>query len=307
MKKIILTLCLFFAMYALAQQRPQFAHFMYNLSVVNPAYSNADKGVIDLGAFYRTQWTGVEGAPTTALAFAHGAIKKNIEAGVTILNDKIGNDINTFNANVDLSYVVKLNKKFKLSTGIKVGVNSYSADFNNVQLGSGNNATDPLFAENISQTSLGLGAGIFFFSRNFYFGASSPNLFGDRYQKEVAQSTGTEEVHYYVHSGYVHEVHEDLKIKPSFMVTAVENAPISVDIAANVLINKSFELGLGYNFSNTLNALFRYDISKSFSLGYSYGRTFNELSSFSNGSHEVFALFRIRQRVETSCFYDRFF
>jgi len=46
-----------------AQQDPQFTHYMYNMSVINPAYATDNPGVINMGGLYRAQWDGKKGAP----------------------------------------------------------------------------------------------------------------------------------------------------------------------------------------------------------------------------------------------------
>lgn len=300
---------LFFLFYSItfifSQQRPQFTHYMYNLSVINPAYSNADKGAIEIGAFYQNQWTGVEGSPETGLLFAHGEVSNRIETGFSVLYDRIGNDITTYNINADISYVLPLSKKYKLSMGLKAGVISYSADFSNVSLSSGNNTTDPLFSRNINETGVTLGTGLFLFSNNFYVGVSSPNLIQS--EKANLNNTRIEPAHFYAHSGYVFDVHEDLKIKPTILISAINNTPLSVDVTFNAMFNRKFEAGLGYNFSNQLSALFKFQANESLAVGYSYGKIFNELQTFDNGSHGVFVMYSIRQRPITECFYDRFF
>lgn len=288
-----------------AQQRPQFSHYMYNLSILNPAYSNAEKGAIEAGAFYRSQWTGVTGAPKTGLLFAHGEVANRVEAGFSMLYDKIGKDISTFTISGDVSYNLRLSEKFKLSLGVKLGMISFDADFSNVNLGSGNNTTDPAFRRNIGETGFSIGTGAFLFSKNFYVGLSAPNLI--RTEQAILSGNSIQVPHYYLQSGYVHSVHENLKIKPSLLVSIIENAPASIDFSVNALINKRFEVGVGYNFNNSITGLLRLEVKENISLGYSYGNISNELSAFSGGSHEVFVLFTFRTRPKTACFYDRFF
>jgi hypothetical protein len=68
--KIAALLCLtLWSIQGFAQQDPQFTQYMYNMSVVNPAYATADEGILNLGGLYRTQWVGVEGAPKTGSFF----------------------------------------------------------------------------------------------------------------------------------------------------------------------------------------------------------------------------------------------
>ena len=52
-----------------AQQNPQYTQYMYNMSVVNPAYATDDADLINLGGIYRAQWVGSVGGPTTGSFF----------------------------------------------------------------------------------------------------------------------------------------------------------------------------------------------------------------------------------------------
>ena len=63
MKKIITKYLLFagiilFSIKGMAQQDPLFTQYMYNMSVVNPAYATDDPGMLNLGAIYRMQLHG---------------------------------------------------------------------------------------------------------------------------------------------------------------------------------------------------------------------------------------------------------
>ena len=68
-----------------AQQDPQFTHYMYNMSVINPAYATDNGGVLNLGGFYRAQWVGIKGAPTTQSFFAHKPLSKKVEMGISVV------------------------------------------------------------------------------------------------------------------------------------------------------------------------------------------------------------------------------
>ena len=72
-----------------AQQDPQFTHYMYNMSVINPGYATATEDILNIGGLYRTQWVGMEGAPKTASFFAHTPISEKIELGISFTNDNM--------------------------------------------------------------------------------------------------------------------------------------------------------------------------------------------------------------------------
>ncbi|WP_300978990.1 type IX secretion system membrane protein PorP/SprF, partial [Flavobacterium sp.] len=49
------------------QQDAQFTQYMYNTININPAYAGT-RGVMSIFALHRTQWVGLDGAPTTNTA-----------------------------------------------------------------------------------------------------------------------------------------------------------------------------------------------------------------------------------------------
>lgn len=86
-----------------AQQDSQFTQYMYNTINVNPAYAGS-RGVMSIFGLHRTQWVGLEGAPTTNAFSINTPINdSNLGLGISFLNDKIGpTNNNTITA--DLSY-----------------------------------------------------------------------------------------------------------------------------------------------------------------------------------------------------------
>ena len=53
-----------------AQQDPEYTHYMYNMSVVNPAYATGVPAMMNFGGMYRSQWVGAVGSPKT-FSFLH--------------------------------------------------------------------------------------------------------------------------------------------------------------------------------------------------------------------------------------------
>src|SRR5476651_1008869 len=66
--KRILYLFIFFALYiqsGVAQQRPQYTQYVFNNYLLNPAVGGIEN-YTDVKAGYRSQWTGLQGAPVTS-------------------------------------------------------------------------------------------------------------------------------------------------------------------------------------------------------------------------------------------------
>ena len=73
-----------------AQQDPQSTAYMFNPMGINPAYAGSN---VDLQSnlIYRSQWTGITGAPSTFTANAHKAyFNEQMGTGITLSNDEIG-------------------------------------------------------------------------------------------------------------------------------------------------------------------------------------------------------------------------
>jgi type IX secretion system PorP/SprF family membrane protein len=297
MKKILpLIFLISFLNKVTAQQDPQYTHYMYNMSVVNPAYATATPEVLNLGGLYRTQWVGAVGAPKTFTFFAHAPASKNVELGLSFISDDIGDGAKKEN-NIfgDFAYVLQLNDKHRLSLGLKAGVTIFETNFNGFVLESGSNSTDPAFDQNINSVFPNLGAGVFYFTDKYYIGLSAPNLLATKHleEKQGINRFGSENVHVFFTGGYVFQINPDLKLKPSFMAKGVKGAPGVVDVSANVLLYDKFEFGLSYRLDDSVSGLFNINVTPSLRVGYAYDYTVTNLGDFNSGTHEVFLLFDI--------------
>lgn len=278
-----------------AQQDPQFTQYMYNMSVINPAYATADQGILNLGGLYRTQWVGFEGAPKTATFFAHTPVNDRIELGISFTNDNIGDIVNENNIYADFAYVLPVGLESKLSFGLKAGITMFDTNFNGFNLQSGAPGTDIAFNENISRAFPNLGVGAFFFTDNYYLGLSAPNMLSTKHleTENGIKATGVESVHYFLTGGYVFDINESLKFKPAFMAKGVSGAPISMDLTANMLIQERLEAGLGYRLGDAVSALVNFKVTPQLRIGYAYDYTTSNLSNYNSGSHEIFILFDV--------------
>lgn len=277
------------------QQDPQFTQYMYNMSVINPAYATAEEGILNIGGLYRAQWVGLEGGPNTATFFVHTPINERIELGLSFYNDNIGDVVQENNVFADFAYVLPVNEKSKISFGLKGGFTFFESDFTNFILQSGGSSTDIAFNENINKTFPNLGIGAFFFTDNFYAGLSAPNLLTTKHleTENGIKSTGVQDIHFFLTSGYVFDFVSDLKLKPSIMLRGVRGAPLSIDINANVLINEKLEAGLGYRLDDSMSAMVNFRVTPDLRIGYAYDYTTSNLSSYNSGSHEIFVLFDV--------------
>ena len=112
-----------------AQQDAQYTQYMYNTVAVNPGYAGS-RGVLSIAALHRSQWVGLDGAPTTQTLNVHSPISERVGLGLSIVNDEIGNGTNQdtyFDA--VFSYTIPTSENGKLSFGLKAGGHFLNIDF----------------------------------------------------------------------------------------------------------------------------------------------------------------------------------
>lgn len=290
-KYLILLSTFFMCLISSAQQNPQYTQYMYNMSVLNPAYATDNADAINLGGLYRAQWVGSVGGPTTGSFFAHSALGKRVEGGLSIIHDQIGDVVKETNFYADFAYVLPVSEKHKLSFGLKAGATFFSTNFNGFVY------SDPLpdqaFANNLSRTFPNVGVGTYYFGENYYVGFSAPNLLTSKHleKQDGIVRTGSQEIHYFLTGGYVFTLNDHLKLKPAFMTKAVSGAPVSIDFTANVLINNIFEAGVGYRLGDSMSGLVNFKVTPTLRVGYAYDYTLSNLGRFNSGSHEIMLLF----------------
>lgn len=292
MKKILLFINFFFYLLVSAQQDPEYTHYMYNMSVVNPAYATGIPAMMNFGGLYRTQWVGAYGAPKTFTFFGHTAITDKIEAGISFVSDDIGDGAKKENnVYADFAYVLKLSNKDKLSLGLKAGFSSMQSNFNGFRFT--DPQTDYAFSENINATKPNIGVGAYYFRDNLYVGLSVPNLLKSKYieEKSGINAFGSEEIHTFLTAGYVFQLNDRLKLKPAFMSKFVKGAPITLDVTANVLYNEKFEFGAAYRIDDSVSALFNINVTPTLRVGYAYDYTLTNFGQFNSGTHEIMLLF----------------
>ncbi|SHG36553.1 type IX secretion system membrane protein, PorP/SprF family [Flavobacterium fluvii] len=295
MKKILFLISFFFYIIDIsAQQDPEYTHYMYNMSVVNPAYATGTSAMLNTGALYRTQWVGAVGSPKTFTFFGHTALSNKIEVGLSLISDDIGDGAkkeNNFYA--DFAYIIELGGKNKLSFGMKAGFTSLQTNFNGFRFESGDITTDLAFSQNVNTTKPNIGAGAYYFTDKYYVGLSVPNLINSKHieEKEGISSYGSEEIHAFLTAGYVFQINDSFKLKPAFMSKFVVGSPISVDVSANVLYDNKFELGIAYRLDDAFSALMNINVTPNLRVGYAYDYTTSNLGQFNSGTHEIILLF----------------
>ena len=277
-----------------AQQRVQFTQYMLNPLVVNPAYAGADEA-LSLTFIQRSQWLGLENAPTTQALSGHTAfMKKHIGLGVTLINDRIGVHKN-FTAVTNYAYHLNVGEKSFLSMGVLAGVNNQRSDYNSLI---GYQSPDPkLYNPVIAQTFFDFGAGIYYRSPRVNIGFSAPDILPGRINLNDTLSIRMSAANYFLFSQYNFPLTEDLEAQPSMMVKYLPGLPVSFDMNMNMTYRKVLTFGFSYRKSESVDFLLKGFITEQLQFGYSYDHAIGQIARLSNGSHELMIhyLFRFVQ------------
>lgn len=303
MKKIVYSIIILLGLTASAQQEPQYTQFMYNPSVINPAYSGS-LGYGSLFSLYRTQWIGLEGAPKTLNLSYHQPVENtNLGLGGNIVHDEIGPSSIT-NLAIDVSYTIYLENESRLAFGMKVSGQLMNIDYTKLNYFK---SSIVAFRNNINnQFSPNIGAGLFYYNENSYLGLSVPMVLQTKMYDEFTNSDVNHRQHFYFMGGRVFNVSNYLKFKPAFMTKIATGTPVQIDLTGNFLIDERFTLGLAYRWNAAISALAGFKVSDRLTIGYGYDKETTRLANFNSGSHELFLqfdLFKINQQIDTPRFF----
>ena len=311
MRKIttLVALLMLFGSVAYSQQDAMFTKYMFNSLVFNPAYAGS-KEHMAIGLLHRTQWWGIEGAPTTQTFSAHTPLRNDrVGVGISVFNDAIG-PTNTLGANLSYAYRISIGNG-KLAIGLQGGIENWRADWTKLNLPDN---SDPAFdEEGVNMWLPNFGTGLYYYTRHFYAGLSVPSLIEyDRREDIETEIWARGYRHYYLTLGGAIPLKGDaLILKPSLLIKnvgldktlakdeAFQNigAPTSFDVDLSVLFYQAFWLGASYRSAveafQDLSSNDSFDIWASYYLrnglriGAAYDFTLTKLREPAGGSFEI--------------------
>ena len=290
MNKIVLTSLLVLISYMdlKAQQDPQYTQYMYNMNVINPAYAGS-KESISFGLLYRKQWVNIDGAPATFTFSGDTPVGNNVGVGLSIIADKVG-PVTEQNVYGDFSYSLKLGETQRLSFGLKAGITFNKVGLYDIQ----SSLPDPsegVFGTDINDSSLNLGAGLFYHTKKYYASFSIPNMIKSAHLDFNGKQYGSDVSHYFLTAGYVFDVNDDLKFKPSFMLKSAFNVNPSLDLSTNFLYKEKIEIGATYRLEESFGAIINFAVTPELRIGYAYDHVVSDLKVTSTSSHEIILLY----------------
>jgi type IX secretion system PorP/SprF family membrane protein len=287
--KFIGLLFLIVGLKGFSQQNSQYTQYMYNMPVINPAYSGSS-GVPVVRVAGRTQWVNVLGAPRTASFSIDAPVGRSVGLGFSVIHDRVG-PVRENIVSGDFSYTIFTGGEGRLAFGLKGGIRSFNIGILTTI------DPDPINVP-IDRVSAIIGAGVFYYTDKFYAGFSSPNLLKTKYDnRDIAIITdANDSAPFYLTTGYVFDITENIKLKPSTMLKMASDSPLSMDISTNLLINNNLEFGLSYRIDDSLAAMVGIQASEKFRIGYAFDYSTSNFGRFNSGTHELLLIYKFNRR-----------
>ena len=303
---------------AVAQQKPQYTQYIFNNYVLNPALAGIEN-YIDCKAGYRTQWTGLDGAPVTQYFSIQGPIGKddltssvtsfggqeanplsrsyvpNYQAsdphhglGMHAVFDKAG-PISRIDVNGTYAYHLGLSAKTNLALGLAVGISAVSLDRNKITLEDEDDLAIPPHLKTHIKPDLSMG--LWFYGPLYFVGLSGQQLLRQRasFSNESSQKYQQAKYknHYFLTAGYKVFLSEGISAIPSVMFKHVSPVPISCDVNVKFSFQDKFWLGGSYRHKDSFSGMLGFYLSNLCNVSYSYDLTLSNLGSVNKGTHEI--------------------
>jgi type IX secretion system PorP/SprF family membrane protein len=275
---------------------PVTSQYVLNPLIINPSYAG-NRGALNIAAFYRRQWTGIEGAPeTVTLAADAPFIESKLGLGLIIMSDKIGV---TKETHIMTNYAYKINvNNGDLSLGLGAGMITTNTAWSDLVV------TDP---EDLSMLSEGVfvvpefSFGAYYSHQNYFIGFSIPKLLSytfDFDKNKYSSSFKPSEYNYLLNAGYFFTINPKVKFFPSTLISFSSGQKVLLDLNAYVGYNNRFWVGASYRNQRSLGGLFQFAINDQLRMAYTYDFDFGELSHYSNGSHEIMLRYEFHYKVD---------
>ncbi|GHT78064.1 membrane protein [Bacteroidia bacterium] len=283
-------------MFCRAQDNPLYNQYQYNGLAINPAFAGS-REVLNMAVLYRTQRSGMPGAPAT-FTFSGDFPLRNPQTAIGLLavNDKVG-IYRQFGVYGAYAYRIKMGKG-KLSLGLQGGVDQIREDLSSVTTLQPN---DPMFenAELHRTWMPNAGVGAFYYAPRYFVGFSIPKLLhyapakADQYKGELRLYDVL------LYGGVILQAGNNVKLKPSALLRYGLDKTALADINFNVIFlpEDRVEVGVFYRSAKVWGAMAEIRVNPQICVGYAYDQGFG-IANFNSGAHEILLRYELRYRVK---------
>lgn len=284
-----------------AQQNAQFSQYIFNGLYINPAAAGAKEDFY-LHSFYRSQWTGVTGAPQSLSIAADGTVNdEKVGLGILLANDKLGAQ-SSLAAYANYAYRLQLGDRRINHLAFGLGIGIVQSAINGSLLNAGQSGDNAVPVGNQSTILPDARAGVLYTSESFFAGFSADNLIAKYLSRDKSLNVPVPQPHFYLTAGTMLYLNDDTKIKPSFLLKNASGSATSLDLNTFLILGDKFWIGGTYRsnlklLSNSYNNSFQsasavvaqieFFVTSKLRIGYAFDYSMSTFSGFGNGSHEL--------------------
>jgi type IX secretion system PorP/SprF family membrane protein len=307
-KYLILTILILSTGALYAQQDAQQSQYMFNGIYINPAYAGYKEN-LNVHSYYRSQWTGIEGAPTS-MSLAVDAIANNGNVGLALQlsNDRLGAQTN-LSAYANYAYRLRMNSEGSSRLALGFGVGIMQLGINGALLDP--NDPEPNLPTGMQSTFVPDGrVGVFYSDNKYYAGISADNLISQFINVRNRGYIAQPKPHYYLTGGALFPLSEDILLKPSVLLKDDAGGPTSLDLNAFFILGQRLWIGGSYrtgvklynksylqsdlsNLNSVVAAMELFPL-ENLRVGYAYDVSIGPLKGYSGGTHEISIGFYIK-------------
>jgi type IX secretion system PorP/SprF family membrane protein len=282
---------------AAGQQEQQYTQFMFNKMAYNPGYAGSAESPT-LTAIYRSQWLGLEGAPSTQMiSYSQATLNGRIGLGGNVVRNTIGIS-RSVTAEFAYSFRIALKRGY-LGLGLQPSVRQIRQDWSDPRLrGSQPLITDfAIPTEPKTKMVFNVGFGVFYTGNKWYAGAAVPRIVQNNIDfAEFGGILSREERHINAMGGVTFDLAQGVELTPQILLKYVNNAPLDADINLSLLLKRRLYSGVTYRAGGNTNGagesldlLLGVQATKNLFICLSYDVGMTSLRKFHNGSVEATA------------------
>jgi type IX secretion system PorP/SprF family membrane protein len=300
----LLFLGLLLSLFGKAQQDSQFTQYVFNGIHINPGYAGS-KEELYVQSFYRAQWQGLEGAPTTFSVSADVALmNNNVGLGLIVSSDQIGAQRN-LSAYVNYAYRLRVGfeESTRLSFGIAGGIVQTGLDGGKLNALRPGDIAVPTGMQSLLVPDARIG--VYYADTTFFAGLSLTNIIARSMANKTQENMNVPvlEPHLYFSTGALFRINSDVRFKPVILIKDDFKGPMSIDLNAFFLLKEKVWLGGFYKTEanlyskkhlqedlmkrNALGLIAEVFATPDLRVGYSYDYLVNKFRSYNYGSHEL--------------------
>lgn len=321
MRRILVIIVLGLTGSSVAQQLPQYSQYLRNQFMVNPAAAGV-YDFYDIAIGGRYQWAGFDNAPMTAYAYGATTLPfkkvrynpslrtsqgpvRNPEVALGKLKHAIGAQIvaDQYGAFRKLSFAgtyaihLPLSRKMSMSFGTKLGLSNSTflqdrATILTQMPGyTGPALTDPEYdafiANQSSKNFMDIGAGIYLYTKEFFFGFSADQLTRDMVSFGSGTANFDPNMHFMGTVGYKFPISQNMTLMPAALIKIMTPAPLSIEGSIQLEYKEWLWFGMSYRHTDAVVAMLGCNLSEKFKFGYSFDYSLSDFNDYTAGGHEI--------------------